>query len=72
MQLISTARVAEKLAVSGRKVRDLMKAGELPTVRVGRCLRFREEDVEAFIRRQYQTNLAGPNPSTRDTQHSGG
>ena len=51
MHLISTARVAEKLSVSGRKVRDLMKAGELPAVRVGRCLRFRVEDVETFIRR---------------------
>ena len=66
MQLITTARVAKQLSVSGRKVRDLMKAGELPAVRVGRCLRFREEDVDAFIRRRYQTNLADPNQSKRD------
>ena len=72
MQLISTTRVAEKLSVSGRKVRDLMKAGELPAVRVGRCLRFREEDVDALIRRRYQTNLADPNQPKRDKQHSEG
>ena len=54
MQLINTSSVAKKLSVSCRMVRILLKAGELPAVRVGRCLRFREEDVDAFIRRQYQ------------------
>ena len=54
MQLINTSSVAKELSVSCRMVRILLKAGELPAVRVGRCLRFREEDVDAFIRRQNQ------------------
>ena len=71
MQLISTARVAEKLSVSGRTVRNLLKAGELPALRVGRCLRFREEDVDAFIGRRCATNLADPNQAGKVLAHPG-
>jgi hypothetical protein len=34
-------------------IRKLIALTELPSVRVGRCLRLRDDDVEALIRRGY-------------------
>jgi excisionase family DNA binding protein len=36
--------------MSPRTVRRLAKAGALPRVKVGRSTRYRESDVQAFIR----------------------
>jgi excisionase family DNA binding protein len=53
MQLNTVDEVAERLSVSSTTVRRLIASAELPTVRVGRCLRLRHDDVEALIRRGY-------------------
>jgi excisionase family DNA binding protein len=37
-------------------VRKLIEKTELPAVRVGRCVRLREDDVDALIRRGYTGN----------------
>ncbi len=34
-------------------IRKLIAANELPSVRVGRCVRLREDDVDALLRRGY-------------------
>ena len=51
MQLHTISEVAQRLAVSSPTIRRLIARAELPTVRVGRCLRLRDDDVEALIRR---------------------
>jgi excisionase family DNA binding protein len=51
MRLNTIRQAATRLAVSTSTVRRLIEKAELPTVRVGRCLRLREDDVEAMIRR---------------------
>jgi excisionase family DNA binding protein len=53
MRLNTINEVAQRLAVSSPTVRRLIARAELPTVRVGRCLRLRDDDVEALIRRGY-------------------
>lgn len=53
MQLITVRETADRCSISPRMVQKLIKQAELPIVRVGRCVRLREDDVEAFIRRVY-------------------
>ena len=53
MKFNPTAQAASRCAISARMVRKLITKTELPMVRVGRCVRLREDDVEALIRRGY-------------------
>lgn len=52
-KLIKPTEVAERLAVSPATVRKWIFAGRLPTVRLGRAVRVREEDIETLIRIGY-------------------
>ena len=47
--LLKAKNVAEILNVSRPQAFALMKSGEIPTIRFGRCVRVYEEDLEAFI-----------------------
>lgn len=51
MQLNTIGQAADRLAVSSATIRRLIATAELPIVRVGRCVRLREEDVQALIER---------------------
>jgi excisionase family DNA binding protein len=51
-QLLNVRQVAETLAVSVRQVWKLVSLGELPVIRVGRCTRFDQRDVQAWIEQQ--------------------
>ena len=52
--LTTAVQVAKRLGVSERWVRDhaTRRSPRLPVVKLGSLLRFREEDVEAFINAQ--------------------
>ena len=60
MQLVTVLQAANRCAVSPRMIRKLIATNELPSVRVGRCVRLREDDVEALLRRGY-TGRSGKN-----------
>ena len=47
--LLNLQETATLLAVSPRLVRGAAHDGRLPCIRFGRMLRFRPEDIEAFI-----------------------
>ena len=47
--LLTVAEVAEVLRVSNMTVYRLIKAGELPALRVGKNYRIREDELEAFL-----------------------
>jgi excisionase family DNA binding protein len=51
MQLITVLQAASRCAVTPRMIRKLIAKTELPVVRIGRCVRVRLEDLEAFLRR---------------------
>jgi excisionase family DNA binding protein len=53
MQLITIQQAANRCAISARMIRKIIRKKELPMVRVGRCVRIREDDVDALIRRGY-------------------
>ncbi len=51
LSLMTSEQVADTLAVSTTTIRRWERSGVLPAVRIGRLLRFRAADVEAFIDR---------------------
>jgi excisionase family DNA binding protein len=58
MQLITIPEAATRCAISVRMIRKLIAKAELPVVRVGRCVRLREDDVDALVRRGYTGHKA--------------
>jgi excisionase family DNA binding protein len=52
-RFLTVQEVADLLRVSTMTVYRLIKAGDLPAVRVGRSFRVSEEDVDAFLASGY-------------------
>jgi excisionase family DNA binding protein len=48
-QLLSVPEVAARLAISPWTVRAYLKNGKLRSVRIGRCVRVEEAEMEKFI-----------------------
>ena len=49
--LLSAEELAEHLQVSVSMAYTIMRTGEIPVVKIGRCVRVRQEDVNEYIRR---------------------
>ncbi len=49
LRLLSPVEVADRLAVSRDHVFTLMRSGSLAFVRIGRCYRVTETDLEEFV-----------------------
>lgn len=49
--LLTEKEVAVILQFSDRMVRKLRAEGAIPAVRIGRCVRYKPDDVEHFIQR---------------------
>lgn len=58
VRLLTDRQVAELLAVSPDTVRRWAARGELPCIRLGRLLRFRPSDVDAWLRRRTSEDIA--------------
>jgi excisionase family DNA binding protein len=50
---LTVAEVADILRVSTMTVYRLVKAGDLPAVRVGKSYRLREDDIDAYLARRF-------------------
>lgn len=55
-KLLRLTEVADRLDVSLITVRRLIKDGQIQTVRVGRILRVRPQDLEAYIQSSIEIN----------------
>jgi excisionase family DNA binding protein len=51
-QLLTVGEAANRLAVSKRHLQRLVARGELPTIRVGECVRISTAALAAFIASQ--------------------
>ena len=49
MTLLNGDQVAARLNISRSFAFQLMRRGDIPTVRIGRCVRVRPEDLERYI-----------------------
>jgi excisionase family DNA binding protein len=52
-RFLTVQEVADLLRVSSMTVYRLIKAGDLPAVRVGRSFRVRDTDVDAYLAARY-------------------
>lgn len=52
-RFMTVAEVATLMRVSTMTVYRLIKAGELPAVRVGKSYRIREADVDSYLNSRY-------------------
>ena len=52
-RFLTVAEVADLLRVSSMTVYRLIKEGDLPAVRVGKSYRLREDDLDAYLAKQY-------------------
>ena len=52
-RFLTAAEVASLLRVSTMTVYRLIKSGELRAVRVGKSYRLREDDIDAYLSKQY-------------------
>ena len=50
---LTVGEVADRVRISNMTVYRLIKSGELAAVRVGKSFRVREEDLDAYLDRQY-------------------
>jgi len=50
--LLSRREAASYLAISPRKLDQLVADGDLPRIKIGTCVRFDVADLEAFIAEQ--------------------
>ena len=48
--LLKTQQAAESLAISPRKLWSLTASGEIPHVRIGRCVRYDFADLQQWIK----------------------
>lgn len=48
-KLLTVEQLAERLAVNPMTVRRMVNRGQLPAVRIGRAIRFKPADVDAFL-----------------------
>ena len=56
--LLTKSEVAKHLKISERKVDYLRQEGQLQCVKIGRSIRFRLEDVEAFLENRLTVSTA--------------
>jgi excisionase family DNA binding protein len=52
-RFLTVSEVADLLRVSSMTIYRLIKEGEMPAVRVGKSYRLREEDIDAYLAKQY-------------------
>ena len=52
-RFLTVAEVADLMRVSTMTVYRLIKSGDLPSVRVGKSYRLREDDIDAFLAKRY-------------------
>ncbi len=52
-RFMTVAEVAQLMRVSTMTVYRLIKAGELPSVRVGKSYRIREDDLDRYLATRY-------------------
>jgi len=50
--IMNKKEVAKLLQFSERKIDYLRQDGKLPYIKIGRCVRFRLEDIQDFLQKQ--------------------
>jgi excisionase family DNA binding protein len=57
-ELLDTAQVAKWLNIAESTVRKWVHYGFIPHVKIGRCVRYREEDIETWLQERTEAGRA--------------
>lgn len=68
VRLLDAGEVAAYLKVSEWTVRDWVRQGRIPHVKLGRALRFRESDLESFVCARVVGETSDPRILTESTR----
>ena len=63
-ELLNVKQTAKILAISPRKLWEIANRKDIPHVRIGRCVRYREEDIDAYVASR-RVGKRGVRPSSR-------
>jgi len=55
-QLLKVPDVAETLSLSKSKVNEMLRTGEIPSIKIDKSRRVRQEDLDAFIAERQTTS----------------
>jgi excisionase family DNA binding protein len=68
---LSTARTAQRLGITPRTLYRFVTRGEITAYRLGRVIRFQQQDVDAFIdnRRITPSESENPDPDAAPPDH---
>ena len=50
--LLNVSQAARALTICNRTLAELTKNGSVPSVRIGKCVRYRPEDLMEWVKRQ--------------------
>lgn len=64
-EVLTTREAAAYLSISLPTLFRLTRAGELPHLRIGRVLRYRKEDLDAFLEERTTTEWTDFNPDRK-------
>jgi|SRR5437016_4437761 len=67
-QLLTPEAAAEKLAVSVKTIKNLLRSGKLRGVKVGNLWRLRQEALEDYLRQQASNKPLAPEKATANAQ----
>ncbi len=56
--LLAPKQAAKALAISERKLWSMTKSGEIPHVKIGRCVRYLFDDLTAWVDERKQGGLS--------------
>ena len=54
LKLLTTDEAAAALSIGRRTLQERVSAGEIGCVKIGKAIRFRSQDIEAFIERNHR------------------
>ena len=57
MELINKNQLAERVGVTPRTIESWMRLGHVPYIKIGRSVRFDEEDVLKSLKRRHGRNM---------------
>ena len=61
--LLTASQAADSLAISPRKLWGMTTSGEIPHIRLGRCVRYPTADLQRWIEQQKQEANHDPSSS---------
>ena len=64
-ELLNAKQTAKTLTIRPRKLWEITNRKDIPHVRIDRCVRYREEDIDAYVPSQRMGKRAGTPASRR-------